>query len=164
LRSGESAVSPRRAERRRLGGAKTSRRVDTDILHGAIFKSFGAARHRMLGTVHARLALWMLLGSAPLSLVGVQIASGLGDGTDSTMQKIVGADVTHAAALLWVAGVGRQMSIKVPRGGCVSRSPSSSAERDQARRRAAVVPDHRHRAVRRRRRARRVRRAVVAHA
>ena len=40
--------------------------VGTDILHGAIFKSFGAARHRMLGTVHARLALWMLarLGAA----------------------------------------------------------------------------------------------------
>ena len=48
--------------------------VGTDILHGAIFKSFGAARHRMLGTVHARLALWMLAGSAPLSLVGVQVA------------------------------------------------------------------------------------------
>jgi uncharacterized membrane protein YfcA len=64
--------------------------VGTDILHGAVFKSFGAARHRMLGTVHARLALWMLVGSAPLSLVGVQIASGFGEGTNSTMQKIVG--------------------------------------------------------------------------
>jgi uncharacterized membrane protein YfcA len=65
--------------------------VGTDILHGAIFKSFGAARHRMLGTVHARLALWMLLGSAPLSLVGVQIASGFGNSADSTMSKLVGA-------------------------------------------------------------------------
>jgi uncharacterized membrane protein YfcA len=65
--------------------------VGTDILHGAVFKSFGAVRHRMLGTVHARLALWMLLGSAPLSLVGVQIASGFGKGTDSTMGRIVGA-------------------------------------------------------------------------
>ena len=46
--------------------------VGTDILHGAVFKSFGAVRHRMLGTVHARLACWMLLGSAPLSLVGVR--------------------------------------------------------------------------------------------
>jgi uncharacterized membrane protein YfcA len=64
--------------------------VGTDILHGAVFKSFGAARHRMLGTVHGHLALWMLLGSAPLSLVGVQIASGFGEGTNSTMQKIVG--------------------------------------------------------------------------
>ena len=45
--------------------------VGTDILHGAIFKSFGAVRHRLLGNVHARLALWMLVGSAPLSLVGV---------------------------------------------------------------------------------------------
>ena len=65
--------------------------VGTDILHGAVFKSFGAVRHRMLGTVHARLALWMLLGSAPMSLVGVQIASGFGDGADSVMGKIVGA-------------------------------------------------------------------------
>jgi uncharacterized membrane protein YfcA len=64
--------------------------VGTDILHGAIFKSFGAARHRMLGTVHARLALWMLLGSAPLSLVGVEIASGFGEGTNATMSKLVG--------------------------------------------------------------------------
>jgi uncharacterized membrane protein YfcA len=65
--------------------------VGTDILHGAIFKSFGAVRHRMFGTVHARLALWMLVGSAPLSLVGVQIASSFGDATDKTMGRIVGA-------------------------------------------------------------------------
>jgi uncharacterized protein len=65
--------------------------VGTDILHGAIFKSFGAVRHRQLGTVHARLALWMLAGSAPMSLIGVEIASRLGDGTESTMQKLVGA-------------------------------------------------------------------------
>jgi uncharacterized membrane protein YfcA len=64
--------------------------VGTDILHGAVFKSFGAVRHRMLGTVHAHLALWMLVGSAPCSLVGVQIASGFGDGTDSTMGRVVG--------------------------------------------------------------------------
>jgi uncharacterized protein len=64
--------------------------VGTDILHGAVFKSFGAGRHRMLGTVHARLAAWMLLGSAPMSLVGVQIANGLSDSTGKTMAKIVG--------------------------------------------------------------------------
>jgi uncharacterized protein len=65
--------------------------VGTDILHGAVFKSFGAVRHRMLGTVHARLALWMLLGSAPLSLVGVELASRIGDGADTAMQQLVGA-------------------------------------------------------------------------
>ena len=41
--------------------------IGTDILHGAIFKSFGGIRHRRLGTVRARLAGWMLLGSAPAS-------------------------------------------------------------------------------------------------
>lgn len=65
--------------------------VGTDILHGAIFKSFGAMRHRQLGTVHARLAVWMLLGSAPMSLVGVQLASSFGDGAEETMTRIVGA-------------------------------------------------------------------------
>jgi uncharacterized protein len=64
--------------------------VGTDILHGAIFKSFGAARHRMLGTVHARLALWMLAGSAPFSLVGVEVANSFGDGDMSTLERLVG--------------------------------------------------------------------------
>jgi uncharacterized protein len=64
--------------------------VGTDILHGAVFKSFGAARHRMLGTVHARLASWMLLGSAPLSLVGVEVANNIGDKNMNELQKIVG--------------------------------------------------------------------------
>lgn len=64
--------------------------VGTDILHGAIFKSFGAIRHRQLGNVHVPLALWMLVGSAPLSLVGVQIASSFSTSTQSTMSKVVG--------------------------------------------------------------------------
>ena len=64
--------------------------VGTDILHGAIFKSFGAVRHRQLGNVHVPLALWMLVGSAPLSLVGVQIASSFSDSTHSTMSQVVG--------------------------------------------------------------------------
>jgi uncharacterized membrane protein YfcA len=64
--------------------------VGTDILHGAIFKSFGAVRHRQLGNVHVPLALWMLVGSAPLSLLGVQIASSFSDSTQSTMSKVVG--------------------------------------------------------------------------
>ena len=64
--------------------------VGTDILHGAIFKSFGAFRHRQLGNVHTRLALWLLVGSAPFSLLGVQIASSFGDRTEKTMSTIVG--------------------------------------------------------------------------
>jgi uncharacterized membrane protein YfcA len=65
--------------------------VGTDILHGAVFKSFGAWRHRTLGNVHVPLALWMLVGSAPLSLVGVQIASSFSDAMQSQMSKVVGA-------------------------------------------------------------------------
>jgi len=164
--------------------------VGTDIVHGAIFKSFGAVRHRRLGTVHARLTLWMFLGSGPLSLLGVWVATlikhhygdsaqtiesyavgaalvaggvgflvksfvsrgikpsdapflltrrdrviavvigavfgfvvgltSVGSGTffglvmvlvyPLTMAKIVGTDIFHAAALLWVAGIGHMVA------------------------------------------------------
>ena len=73
-----------------LFGFNPKTAVGTDILHGAVFKSFGAVRHRQLGNVHAHLALWMLAGSAPLSLVGVQIASSFSDGTSSAMSRVVG--------------------------------------------------------------------------
>jgi uncharacterized membrane protein YfcA len=75
-------------------GFKPTVAIGTDILHGAIFKSFGAARHRQLGHVHARLALWMLLGSAPASLLGVALSSWLsdryGDGYESAAQQVLG--------------------------------------------------------------------------
>jgi uncharacterized membrane protein YfcA len=58
-----------------LFGFKPTVAVGTDILHGAIFKTFGAARHRMLNTVHVRLAAWMFAGSAPFSLLGVALAT-----------------------------------------------------------------------------------------
>ena len=65
--------------------------VGTDILHGAIFKSFGAWRHRRLGNVNVPLAVWILAGSAPCSLVGVELASSFSDGAEATMSKIIGA-------------------------------------------------------------------------
>lgn len=166
-------------------GFKPTYAVGTDIFHGAIFKTFGAIRHRRLGTVHARLTLWLFAGSGPMSLAGVGVAylirehyggaetvesyaigaalvlgglgflaksfvrggvkasdapfilrrrdklvavaigatfgfvvglTSVGSGTffglvmvlvyPLTMAKIVGTDIFHAAALLWVAGVG----------------------------------------------------------
>jgi uncharacterized membrane protein YfcA len=78
-----------------LFGFKPTVAIGTDILHGAIFKTFGAARHRTLGTVHARLTFWMLLGSAPTSIVGVALATWLkgryGDGFEDVAQGILGA-------------------------------------------------------------------------
>jgi uncharacterized membrane protein YfcA len=75
-------------------GFKPTVAIGTDILHGAIFKSFGAVRHRQLGHVHARLTLWMLLGSAPASLLGVALSSYLkhtyGDGFEDSAQQILG--------------------------------------------------------------------------
>ena len=77
-----------------LFGFKPTVAIGTDILHGAIFKTFGAARHRQLGTVHARLTLWMLAGSAPLSLVGVGLSTWLkhryGEGFEDAAGIILG--------------------------------------------------------------------------
>ena len=68
--------------------------VGTDLLHGAIFKSVGAARHRRLGTVQGRLSGWMFVGSAPMSIVGVVVATWLrhryGGGVDSLTGHILG--------------------------------------------------------------------------
>jgi uncharacterized membrane protein YfcA len=76
-------------------GFKPTLAVGTDILHGAVFKTFGAVRHRRLGTVHARMTVWMFLASGPTSLLGVQTAEWLqrryGDGVESTSAKVIGA-------------------------------------------------------------------------
>jgi uncharacterized membrane protein YfcA len=166
-------------------GFKPTYAVGTDIFHGAIFKSFGAVRHRRLGTVHGHLALWLFAGSGPAAIAGVAISwvlrneianaetilgyvigaalvfggggflaksfvkrgptvsegpfimshrdklvaivtgvvfgfivglTSVGSGTyfglvmvlvyPLTMSRIVGTDIFHAAALLWVAGIG----------------------------------------------------------
>ena len=75
-------------------GFKPTVAIGTDILHGAVFKSFGAGRHRQLGTVHAHLTLWMLLGSAPFSLLGVALSAWLqhryGEGFEDTAGFILG--------------------------------------------------------------------------
>jgi len=67
--------------------------IGTDIAHGAIFKTVGGIRHRRLGTVHARLSAWMFMTSAPMSLVGVWLATWLerkyGAGAQSTMGKVL---------------------------------------------------------------------------
>jgi uncharacterized protein len=83
-------------------GFKPTYAVGTDILHGAIFKTFGAVRHRRLGNVHARLTVWMFLGSGPMSLLGVGVASWLessyGDGVQSAEGYAIGAALVLGAA------------------------------------------------------------------
>jgi uncharacterized protein len=80
-------------------GFKPTYAVGTDILHGAIFKSFGAVRHRRLGNVHARLTLWMFLGSGPLSLLGVATASRLEDAYGDSVQSAEGYAIGAALVL-----------------------------------------------------------------
>jgi uncharacterized membrane protein YfcA len=85
-----------------LFGFKPTYAVGTDILHGAVFKSFGAVRHRRLGNVHAHLTLWMFAGSGPLSLLGVSVASWLersyGDGVKSAEGYAIGAALVLGGA------------------------------------------------------------------
>jgi uncharacterized membrane protein YfcA len=68
--------------------------IGTDIAHGAIFKTVGAIRHRRLGNVQARLSGWMLLGSAPTSILGVIVATWLkhryGSSVNSVSSQVLG--------------------------------------------------------------------------
>jgi uncharacterized protein len=109
-------------------GFKPTLAVGTDILHGAVFKTFGAVRHRRLGTVHARMTFWMFLGSAPMSLVGVQTAEWLqgryGDGIESTSAKVIGA-------ALVLGGLGFLAKTFVQRGVQPDDSPFLLANRDR---------------------------------
>jgi uncharacterized protein len=77
-----------------LFGVNPAVAVGSDIAHGAIFKTVGAFQHRKMGNVRAQLAGWMLLGSAPMSLLGVWLANWLqdtyGDGVESTMGRVLG--------------------------------------------------------------------------
>jgi uncharacterized protein len=77
-----------------LFGYSPSVAIGSDLLHGAVFKTVGAVRHRRLGTVQARLSGWMFLGSGPTSLLGVATAAWLkhryGDGVQSVQGVILG--------------------------------------------------------------------------
>src|SRR5207248_6591764 len=57
-----------------LFGFKPTFAVGTDIFHGAIFKTFGAWRHRRLGTVHGHLTFWLFAGSGPFAIAGVALS------------------------------------------------------------------------------------------
>jgi uncharacterized protein len=77
-----------------LFGVNPTVAVGSDIAPGAIFKTVGALQHRRMGNVRAQLAGWMLLGSAPMSLLGVWLATWLqdhyGKGVESTMGRVLG--------------------------------------------------------------------------
>lgn len=85
--------------------------VGTDIAHGAIFKTVGAVRHRRLGNVQARLSGWMLLGSAPMSLLGVWVATQLSEhGTDA---KSASARILGAALIFGAVGLVLKSMVRV---------------------------------------------------
>jgi uncharacterized membrane protein YfcA len=71
-------------------GFKPTVAIGTDIVHGALFKTVGAIRHRQLGNVQARLSGWMFLGSAPTSLLGVALAAWLGHRYGDSVENVTG--------------------------------------------------------------------------
>jgi uncharacterized membrane protein YfcA len=78
-----------------LFGVPPTTAIGTDIAHGAAFKTVSAVQHRRMGNVRARLAGWMLIGSAPFSLVGVwaatEITDRYGAGVEDVMAQVLGA-------------------------------------------------------------------------
>jgi uncharacterized protein len=78
--------------------------------------------------VHARLTLWMFLGSGPMSLVGVEVASWLegryGDGAQSAFAKVIGA-------ALVLGGLGLLAKTFIRRGVQSSDAPFLLQQRDR---------------------------------
>ena len=108
-------------------GFKPTLAVGTDVLHGAIFKSFGAVRHRRLGTVHARLTLWMFLGSGPMSLLGVAAATWLShhsSGAESIESYAIGV-------ALVIGGIGLVAKTFIKRGIQPDDAPFILTRRDK---------------------------------
>jgi uncharacterized membrane protein YfcA len=109
-------------------GFKPTYAVGTDILHGAIFKSFGAVRHRRLGTVHARLAALLFLGSGPMSLAGVAVAGWFKHRYGASAQTVEGYAV---GAALVVGGIGFLVKSIVTKGVKPNDAPFLLARRDK---------------------------------
>jgi len=108
-------------------GFKPTLAVGTDVLHGAIFKSFGAIRHRRLGTVHARLTAWMFLGSGPMSLLGVAAATWLehhSSGAESIESYAIGV-------ALVIGGIGLVAKTFIKRGIQPDDAPFILTRRDK---------------------------------
>ncbi|CAN5301890.1 sulfite exporter TauE/SafE family protein [soil metagenome] len=84
-----------------LFGIPPATAIGTDIAHGAAFKSVSAVQHRRMGNVRARLAGWMLIGSAPMSLLGVwanvQLTNRYGDDVESVLGQVLGAALLFGA-------------------------------------------------------------------
>ena len=108
-------------------GFSPGKAVGTDIFHGAIFKTFGAWRHRRLGTVHGHLALWLFAGSGPLAIAGVTVSWYLQD-------KIANAEniLNYAIGVaLIIGGSGFLIKSLVKRGIESSEGPFIMAPRDK---------------------------------
>lgn len=102
-----------------LFGVPPTTAIGTDIAHGAAFKTVSAVQHRRMGNVRARLAGWMLVGSAPMSLlgvwVGVQLTDRYGDDVESAMGQVLGAALLFGAAGLIAKSLIRKQELGKPR-------------------------------------------------
>ena len=105
-------------------GFKPTVAIGTDILHGAIFKSFGAAQHRQLGHVHARLddvdAARFGCRCRSSAWRCPRASSRYGDGYESAAKQILGV-------ALVVGGIGFFVKTFVEAHGTTSRSSSTRA-------------------------------------
>jgi uncharacterized membrane protein YfcA len=110
-----------------LFGFKPTTAVGTDIVHGAIFKSFGAVRHRRLSTVHAHLAFWLFMGSGPLAIAGVVTSYKL-QSSIANAETILGYAIGVA---LIGGGIGFLAKAFVKRGVQPSEAPFIMSRRDK---------------------------------
>ena len=112
-----------------LFGFNPTTAIGTDILHGAVFKSVGAFRHRRLKNVYARLSGWMLITSAPMSLVGVALATWIKDRYGDSSESVA-AQVLGVALIVGAIGLGLKTFLRIHEGdwhGRLSRRDRTAA-------------------------------------
>jgi uncharacterized membrane protein YfcA len=108
-------------------GFTPSTAVGTDIFHGAVFKSFGAIRHRRLSTVHGHLALWLFAGSGPMAIAGVVVSKVLQDQLANS-EKVLGYAI--GVALIF-GGAGFLAKSFVTKGAPPTEAPFIMSHRDK---------------------------------
>jgi uncharacterized protein len=109
-------------------GFKPTYAVGTDIFHGAIFKTFGAVRHRRLGTVHGHMTMWLFAGSGPMAIAGVAVSYVLRNSI-SNAQTVLG----YAIGVALIGGGGGFLAKSlVKRGVQPSERPFIMTRRDKA--------------------------------
>ena len=124
-----------------LGVGDAATVVTADLTAAAVYKSGGAIVHKREGSPNMRLAMWLIIGSVPMALLGPYLVSWFTDpeDLDSTLKLCIGFALLLAAADLRAAPL-HQPAAGAQRGAPeADENPHDPADPDAARGRASAA-------------------------